>query len=128
MEISHKEKRRRLKAWYKECERVDAQRQYLIHSEEIAECRVLFFIDTGQIPPPLGFPDYPEFPPELEGMACGAKAKSTGEPCKSTQIHKNGRCKFHGGLSTGPKSAEEKLAALGNLKRGPEPHGMPDKS
>ncbi len=119
--MSPPELRRRLKAWYKECERVDALRQYLTRSEEMAERRALFFIDTGQIPPPLVLPDYPEFPPECVGMICGAKAKSTGEPCKSKEIHRNGRCKFHGGLSTGPKSLAGKLAALGNLWQFAEP-------
>ena len=120
--MSPLELRRRLKAWYLACERVDAVRQYLAHSEELAERRISLYLDTGKIPPPLVLPDYPEFPPECVGMICGAKAKSTGEPCKSTQIHKNGRCKFHGGLSTGPKSAQGKLAALENLRLGREPH------
>lgn len=126
--MSPHELRRRLKAWYKECERVDALRQYLTRSEEIAERRALFFIDIGQIPPPLVLPDYPEFPPECVGMICGAKAKSTGEPCKSKEIHKNGRCKFHGGLSTGPKSLAGKLAALENLRLGREPHRDAEKT
>ncbi len=125
---SSPEQRRRLKAWYKECDRVDTLRKYLAHSEEIAERRALFFIDTGQIPPPMVLPDYPEFPPECEGMTCGAKAKSSGQPCKSKEIHKNGRCKFHGGLSTGPKSAEGKLAALENLRLGREPHRDAEKT
>ncbi len=125
---SSPEQRRRLKAWYKECDRVDTLRKYLAHSEEIAERRALFFIDTGQIPPPMVLPDYPEFPPECEGMTCGAKAKSSGQPCKSKEIHKNGRCKFHGGLSTGPKSAEGKLAALENLRLGREPHRAAEKT
>ena len=125
---SSPEQRRRLKAWYKECDRVDTLRKYLAHSEEIAERRALFFIDTGQIPPPMVLPDYPEFPPECEGMTCGAKAKSSGQPCKSKEIHKNGRCKFHGGLSTGPKSTEGKLAALENLRLGREPHRAAEKT
>lgn len=125
---SSPEQRRRLKAWYKECDRVDALRKFLAHSEEIAERRALFFIDTGQMPPPLVLPDYPEFPPECEGMTCGAKAKSSGQPCKSKEIHKNGRCKFHGGLSTGPKSTEGKLAALENLRLGREPHRTAEKT
>ncbi len=125
---SSPEQRRRLKAWYKECDRVDTLRKYLAHSEEIAERRALFFIDTGQIPPPMVLPDYPEFPPECEGMTCGAKAKSSGQPCKSKEIHKNGRCKFHGGLSTGPKSAEGELAALENLRLGREPHRDAEKT
>ncbi len=36
---------------------------------------------------------------------CGAKAKSTGEPCQGPAMP-NGRCRLHGGLSTGPKTEE----------------------
>lgn len=40
---------------------------------------------------------------------CGAHARSTGEPCKAKALA-NGRCKNHGGLSTGPKTAEGRRA------------------
>ena len=36
---------------------------------------------------------------------CGAFARSTGQPCKAKALA-NGRCKNHGGMSTGPKTAE----------------------
>lgn len=36
---------------------------------------------------------------------CGAHARSTGKPCKNTVVNpENGRCRLHGGLSTGPKT------------------------
>jgi len=35
---------------------------------------------------------------------CGAR-NSCGQPCRAMAM-KNGRCKFHGGKSTGPKTAE----------------------
>jgi len=47
---------------------------------------------------------------------CGAKAKSTGKPCRARAL-KNGRCKYHGGLSTGPKTLAGKIKALMNLKQ-----------
>ena len=120
--------RRRLKAYWAEYDRVKAlRRQILEAAREDDEARFEFFCDHGYAPPVI-FPDYPEFPPECEGMTCGAKAKSTGEPCKSTQIFQNGRCKFHGGPSTGPKSDEGKLSALGNLKQFTEPHRMHEKT
>ena len=120
--------RRRLKAYWAEYDRVKAlRRQILEAAREDDEARFEFFCDHGYAPPVI-FPDYPEFPPECEGMTCGAKAKSTGEPCKSTQIFRNGRCKFHGGPSTGPKSDEGKLSALGNLKQFTEPHRMHEKT
>ena len=47
---------------------------------------------------------------------CGAFARSTGKPCRMKALA-NGRCRLHGGLSTGPKSAEGKQKALMNLKQ-----------
>lgn len=55
---------------------------------------------------------------------CGAKTRA-GHPCRSRVIFGNGRCKCHGGLSTGPKTSEGRMRALANLKRGAaraEPH------
>lgn len=119
------ELRRKLRVFWAEYDRVKAQRlQILEAAREDEESRFEFFCDHGYAPPAI-FPDYPEFPAECEGMTCGAKTKSTGEPCKSTQIFRNGRCKFHGGPSTGPKSAEGKLTALENLKQFTEPRGLP---
>ena len=40
---------------------------------------------------------------------CGAFARSTGQPCKAKALV-NGRCKNHGGMSTGPKTLEGRLA------------------
>lgn len=40
---------------------------------------------------------------------CGAFARSTGQPCKAKALA-NGRCKNHGGMSTGPRTAEGKRA------------------
>ena len=40
---------------------------------------------------------------------CGAFARSTGHPCQAKALA-NGRCKNHGGMSTGPRTAEGKLA------------------
>ena len=39
---------------------------------------------------------------------CGAKAKSTGLPCKGMANKNKARCRFHGGLSTGAKTKEGK--------------------
>jgi hypothetical protein len=36
---------------------------------------------------------------------CGARSKRTGEPCQGAAMP-NGRCKFHGGKSTGPRTPE----------------------
>ena len=40
---------------------------------------------------------------------CGAFARSTGQPCKAKALA-NGRCKNHGGMSTGPKTPEGRQA------------------
>ena len=40
---------------------------------------------------------------------CGAYARSTGNPCQA-KVMPNGRCKNHGGMSTGPKTPEGRQA------------------
>lgn len=43
-------------------------------------------------------------------QTCGARTSwknaARGRPCKQTRIAANGRCRFHGGFSTGPRTAE----------------------
>lgn len=60
-------------------------------------------------------PAFPPLPDDLRGLACGAKTRA-GTPCKRKDIYANGRCKFHGGLSTGPTSAEGLARAALNGK------------
>src|SRR6266404_2504300 len=36
---------------------------------------------------------------------CGARSKRTGKPCRAAAMP-NGRCKLHGGKSTGPRTME----------------------
>ncbi|MDL2317076.1 hypothetical protein LJC59_08400, partial [Desulfovibrio sp. OttesenSCG-928-A18] len=43
----------------------------------------------------------PPFPEVLRGLTCGARTRK-GTPCKLKDLYRSGRCKFHGGLSTGP--------------------------
>ena len=45
----------------------------------------------------------------LMKQLCEAHARSTGAPCQAKALP-NGRCKNHGGLSTGPTSFAGKLA------------------
>ena len=40
---------------------------------------------------------------------CDAYARSTGNPCQAKALP-NGRCKNHGGMSTGPKTLEGRQA------------------
>lgn len=48
-----------------------------------------------------------DFPPQCRDMACGAHTR-TGTPCKRRDLYRSGRCKLHGGLSTGPQTAKGK--------------------
>lgn len=56
-------------------------------------------------------------PSYLVGLTCGARTRS-GKPCGMTALHANGRCIWHGGMSTGPRSPEGRARALENLKLG----------
>ena len=42
-------------------------------------------------------------------IKCGAYARSTGKPCQAGAL-RNGRCRNHGGLSTGPKTIQGRRA------------------
>src|SRR5919204_944947 len=41
---------------------------------------------------------------------CGARSKRTGKPCRAAAMP-NGRCKVHGGKSTGPRTPEGDASA-----------------
>ena len=58
----------------------------------------------------------PTFPEELRGLACGAKTRA-GTPCRQKGIYLNGRCKLHGGLSTGPRTKTGKRRSSLNWKK-----------
>ena len=51
----------------------------------------------------------------LHKMECRAYARSTGLPCRAKALP-NGKCRLHGGLSTGAKTIEGKLIAWSNLR------------
>ncbi len=63
-------------------------------------------------PPPPSLP----FPEEFLGMECGARTRA-GTPCKRRDLYRNGRCKLHGGLSTGPRTAEGKAITARNADK-----------
>ncbi len=46
---------------------------------------------------------------------CGARRKYDGQPCEA-QALASGRCKLHGGLSTGPRSLHGKITSLAHLR------------
>ena len=64
-----------------------------------------------------GNPSGPQFGPGWPGLLCGAKTRAKGE-CRNPAM-RNGRCRMHGGASTGPRTAEGKTrAAMARWKHG----------
>ncbi len=105
-------RRKRLKAHYVECDAVRAKRDAIERAEYEQ------FLQGYSLPPRRGWsraplPSYPPFPEELRGMTCSARTRA-GTPCKMRAIHCNGRCKLHGGLSTGPRSDAGKARSAAN--------------
>lgn len=97
----------------------DRRRRWRLHH---VECRQIAdeWAERGYEYPP---PKFPPFPPDLIGLACGARTRA-GTPCKITAIYLNGRCKLHGGLSTGPTSKDGKTrsARNGSISKKSKPH------
>ena len=62
---------------------------------------------------------YP-YPPEFYAFTCGARTRA-GTPCKIRSLWSNGRCKFHGGLSTGPKTEQGRQQSVLNGRKGGRP-------
>jgi hypothetical protein len=110
--MSDADKRKRLKAHYAACDAVRAERDVIGRAEYEQ------FVQDFTMPPRRGWsqaplPSFPPFPADLVGMACGAHTRA-GTPCKMTAIFRNGRCKLHGGLSTGPRSNAGKARSAAN--------------
>ena len=66
---------------------------------------------------------YP-YPPEFYAFKCGARTRA-GTPCKLRSLWANGRCKFHGGLSTGPRTEQGRKQSAENGKKGGRPRKRP---
>jgi hypothetical protein len=98
--------RRRLREYYRQCAAMKATYQ--------RACK-RYMANPGAVPSPA-YPSYPPYPDDLRGLPCGAKTRR-GTPCKRTDLGVSGRCKFHGGMSTGPTSSGGKARALANLSR-----------
>ena len=88
------EQRRRLRAW---------RRAYL---RQAAEWRATY----GDIIPP---PIWPIFPSDVVGSLCGARTRQGGS-CKQPALLPSGRCRYHGGRSTGPRTAAGKARSAAN--------------
>jgi hypothetical protein len=89
--------------FYRICAENDARHERFMDSHAAGRRPVY----EGTLPPP-------PFPAELRGLRCGAKNRR-GQPCKQSSLGRNARCKFHGGMSTGPKTPEGKARARANL-------------
>lgn len=66
--------------------------------------------------------------PIPSNTVCGARTRA-GTPCQSRALYRSGRCKNHGGLSTGPRTAEGKTKVARNglaPKRKPKAKPMGD--
>ena len=63
-------------------------------------------------------PRPPALPPECADLLCGATTRR-GTPCRRKDIGAGGRCKLHGGMSTGPRTKKGKRRAAKNAKRTP---------
>ncbi len=50
-------------------------------------------------------------------IICGAKNRK-GLPCQCKLLLKGGKCKFHGGMSTGPRTEEGKKKSIKVLRLG----------
>lgn len=63
-----------------------------------------------------GDPNKAKKPKKADRPLCGAKTRK-GIPCVRRAVPGKARCPNHGGLSTGPKTAEGKARALSKLKQ-----------
>lgn len=58
-------------------------------------------------------PAHVPMPADLHLLTCGARTRA-GTPCKRRDLYLSGRCKLHGGLSTGPTTDDGKARSARN--------------
>jgi len=58
--------------------------------------------------------------PEFCDFTCGARTR-VGTSCRKLGLWPNGRCKFHGGLSTGPRTEQGRRQSALNGRKGGRP-------
>lgn len=103
-------RQREFEAWAASLPDDERRKLFRLHAQERREA-----LDAGR----CYIPDRPSF---LHGLTCGARSRS-GKPCGMTALYPNGRCKWHGGASTGPRTSEGRARSLENLRLGRLKHG-----
>lgn len=103
-----------LHGWQKHSLRHDARRSYDVQRNEGRGHKWAAYIALEQAVADTKFYTAQNRDNELN-RRCGANAKTTGEPCRMKPLPGRARCKYHGGMSTGPKSLEGKIKALSGL-------------
>jgi hypothetical protein len=89
-----------------------AERRRRIRAHHAAEAAAFaVWHERGYTWPP---PTMPVLPGDLRGLPCGARTRA-GTPCKRTDLCASGRCKLHGGRSTGPRTEGGRKRARSNL-------------
>jgi len=53
---------------------------------------------------------------EMVKLYCGARTR-TGSACKRKDLYRSGKCRLHGGLSTGPRTVTGKSVSSLNAKK-----------
>lgn len=54
-------------------------------------------------------------------VICGATRHRDGQPCQAKSVPGKRRCRFHGGMSTGPRTAEGRGRSMANLRQNKSP-------
>lgn len=59
----------------------------------------------------------PENKTEQARVICGARRRRDGQPCQALSVQGKRRCRWHGGCSTGPRTADGRVRSLANLRQ-----------
>lgn len=59
----------------------------------------------------------PENRAEQARVICGARRRSDGQPCQALSVQGKRRCRWHGGCSSGPRTADGRGRSLANLRQ-----------
>lgn len=97
-----------------------SKKQMALLKEHFATCRAIFEAWWNEGARPSIQPQTPPFPEELRDLRCGAMTHA-GTPCQQKTIYDNGRCKWHGGASTGPTSEAGRGQSRINGRKGGRP-------